>query len=87
MNKKQEKGKGGFIMQPGKKYHIISNAIPGVWNKPREMIFTFIDENEDTYRFSARPKAGTQDFPKEQVAEIREVDQRLEIMLPRIYRG
>jgi hypothetical protein len=74
-------------MVPGQLYHIVSTPIQGVWNKPREMIFRFVAEDEDSYIFSARPEAGTQDMLKNQVAEIHPAAADAKIMLPRIYRG
>ena len=74
-------------MKPGTKYHIVHKPIPGVWNKPREFIWTFADEDNTTYYFSARPKAGTQDVKKSDVVSIQEVPNETEIMMPRIFRG
>lgn len=71
----------------GRKYRIVSTIIPGVWNKPREMVYTFVVEEGDELIFSARPKAGTQGMKRSQIAEMYEVDQSTEIMLPRIWRG
>lgn len=71
----------------GKKYRIITKIIPGFWNKHREMVFTFVAEDERVYTFSARPLAGTQEIEKDQIAEMWEVHDDIPIMLPRIYRG
>lgn len=78
-------------MIKGEKYRIISEVVPGMWNKPREMVFTYIGEDDNhippIYIFSARPEAGTQEMPKRQVARIIHVDFKTPILLPRIYRG
>lgn len=72
-------------MISGKRYHIVSTVVPGIWNKPREMVLTYVTEGEKEYVFSARPHAGTQEIPKDQVAHITETTRP--IMLPRIFRG
>jgi hypothetical protein len=78
-------------MKQGDKVHIVSTVVPGVWNKPREMVFTFISDGVDgagrpVYVFSARPEAGTQEMLKRHVDRMQVVAQGTPIMLPRIKR-
>ena len=63
--------------------------IPGVWNKPREFVWTYVGANEwNTHTFSARPVAGTQDNVKdEDILSYQLVPDNTEIMMPRIFRG
>lgn len=74
-------------MRQGDKVHIVSTVIPGVWNKPREMVLTYVAEDGDDYVFSARPEAGTQTMPKRHVDRMVRVADGTPIMLPRIFRG
>jgi hypothetical protein len=77
-------------VKQGDKVHIVSKVVPGLWNKPREMIFTYVDEDDKhippIYVFSARPEAGTQEIPKNHVDRMVVVHRDTPIMLPRIKR-
>lgn len=73
-------------MKQGDKVRVISNVIPGVWLKPREMVFTFISKDEHEWVFSARPEAGTQVMPVAHVRSVTRVADATPIMMPRIIR-
>lgn len=75
------------MLIPGRKYRIITTVVPGVWNKPREMVMKFIAEENGKLYLDARPKAGTQELERRYVAETHPVPEDTPIWLPRICSG
>jgi hypothetical protein len=65
-------------MEAGKKYRI-RYQIPGVYNRPREMVAKFLSVNvnehtgAETYVFSGRPEFGTTDLEAKHIRGVWEL--------------
>lgn len=66
----------------GQKYRLIHRT--PLQLKNRETVAVFLDEEEKTYVFSARPAAGTQEMPKDWVLGIEPVDEITECYVNKI---
>lgn len=74
-------------LEVGKKYTIISKVIPGVWNKPRTMTFTYFDKNEQSLFFHGHPLCGTQEIARRHIERVILEPDDAEHKRPKIFRG
>lgn len=74
-----------YNLQNGERYYIVHQS--ETQRKPRVSVMDYMDQNDNSYFFSARPVAGTQEIPKRDVKRVHKVSSGHSIVLNKIVSG